>query len=247
MQTKITYRLVLAIMAGCFLFSGGCGNLASRGLNADGTRKFEQARYDEAIRRFQQAVEKDPTNADSYYNLASVHHRLATLHQRKTDWDQAESYYNRCLDHNPDHIDGYRGLAVLLNQEGRTDASFRLLQGWADRNPISPEPRIELARLSQETGHADLARARLQEALALDASNARALAALGYLNESTGNTSEALANYQRSLYANRYQPQIASRIASLGGYTSGATSTISTMSQPVGETRMASRGSGTLR
>lgn len=247
MQTKITYGLLLAIAAGCFLLSGGCGNFASRGLNADGTRKFEQARYAEAIGRFQQAIEQDPTNADSYYNLAAAYHRLAVLHQRKSDWDQAESFYNRCLDHNPDHVDCYRGLAVMLHQQDRTDASFRLLQGWADRDPISPEPRIELARLSDETGRQDLARHRLQEALALDASNARALAALGSLHEREGNATEALANYQRSLYANRYQPQIAARIASLGSYAPNTALAANPMSHPVGETRMASRGSGTLR
>ena len=247
MQMKITYSLMLAIAAGCCLFGGGCGNFASRGLNADGTRKFEQGRYTEAISRFQQAVEQDPENADSYYNLAAAYHRLAILRQQKSDWDQAESFYNQCLDHNPDHVDCYRGLAVMLHQEGRTDASFRLLQGWADRNPISPEPRIELARLYDETGRQELARHRLQEALALDASNARALAALGSLNERAGNATEALANYQRSLYANRYQPQIAARVASLGGYSSGTTSTVSPMTHSTEETRMASRGSGTLR
>jgi tetratricopeptide (TPR) repeat protein len=209
---------------------------------------FAQARYPEAIHQFQQAVEKDPENANSYYNLACVYHQLAKTQQNSGYWQQAEDFYNRCLDHNANHTDCYRALAVMLHEQGRTDASFRLLQGWADRDPVSPDPRIELARLCEETGRTDMAKVRLQEALALDAGNARALTALGHLHEVEGNATEAVANYQRSLYANRYQPQVAARIASLSSQVPTGTSLIARpMIQPVGESRMASRGSGTLR
>lgn len=253
MQTENTFRLFLALAIGSFLLGllSGCGNFASRGLNADGTRKFEQARYTEAIQRFHKAIESDPKNPDSYYNLARTHHQLATTYHRKNDWDQAESYYNRCLDYceknDKEHVACYRGLAVMLQQQGRTDAAFRLMQGWADRNPISPEPRIELARLSEEAGQADVARTRLQEALALEPSNSRALAALGSLHEKEGHTEEALANYQRSLYANRYQPQVAARIAALGSFAPGGATGVSPMVNSSSESRMASRGSSTLR
>lgn len=252
MQTKITYSLMLALLAVCFLLSGGCGNFASRGLNSSGTRMFAQARYDDAIGQFQKAVEQDPKNPDSYYNMACVYHKLAKTNNREADWVQAETLYNRCLDEcretNREHTDCYRGLAVLLCEWGYPNDAYTLLQRWADQNPISSEPRIELARLGQETGRTDLAKVRLQEALAIDASNPRALTALGHIHELEGHPVEAVANYQRSLYANRYQPQVATRIASLSSHVPNAATLIARpMVQPVGETRMAGRGSGTLR
>ncbi len=49
----------------------------------------------------------------------------------------------------------------------------------------------------------------------VDPTNARALAALGKLREESGESQQALANYQRSLQLDPYQPQLASRIAAM--------------------------------
>ena len=167
------------VLLGLCVLATGCGSFAARGLNAGGVRKFEQARYQEAIQDFQQAIYNDPNNADGYYNLAAAYHRLASLEKRKSDYDQAESYYNQCLDRNGDHAECYRGLAVLLAEQGRKEEAFRLIEGWVDRRGDLAEPRIELARLLQETGRTDLAKERLAEALTRDPNNSRALAALG--------------------------------------------------------------------
>ena len=86
----------------------------------------------------------------------------------------------------PDHTECYRGLAVLLSETGRQDAAFRLLEGWASRSPHLAEPRIELARLLEETNHLPQATGRLVEALTIDPHNSRALTALGRLRELSG-------------------------------------------------------------
>jgi len=189
--------------------------LAAKGQNAEGVRLFQQAYYQGALQRFQQAVQTNPNDADGYYNLARTHHQLGKLHQTKADLDQAESYYNQCLDRNHDHQDCHRGLAVLLNDQGRSAEAFRLVEGWAERSPAIAGPKIELARLHEEAGHPDAARQYLVEAVAADPNNAKALAALGKLREQAGNASQALADYQRSLSINRFQPLVAARVASL--------------------------------
>ena len=97
----------------------------------------KQARFQEALVQFQAAVQEDPGNADSYYNLAAAYHQLGRMENRRDELEQAEAVYNQCLDRDPNHRDCYRGLAVLAAQEGRSSDAIRLLEGWADRQPAA--------------------------------------------------------------------------------------------------------------
>jgi tetratricopeptide (TPR) repeat protein len=202
-----------AVLLG-LLTSSGC-QLMSHSQNADGVRMFQQAYYQGAQQRFQQSIQTDPNNPDGYYNLARTYHQLGKLHNQKSDFQQAESYYHQCLDHDPNNQDCHRGLAVLLVEQGRSADAFKLVEGWSARNPSLAAPKIELARLYEETGNRDAAKQQLIEAVAVDPTNSRALAALGKLREDAGETAQALANYQRSLSVDPNQPQVASRIGAL--------------------------------
>jgi len=199
---------------------GGC-QLASPGMNADGVRLYQQGNYPAAASRFMQAVASDPEAADGYYNLAATYHQTGRLQGRQADLSQAENLYNQCLDRDANHTECYRGLAVLLADTDRSDAALRLLEGWAARNPDSPEPKIEHARVLEELGMSEKAIASLEESLTVDPTNARALAAIGRLREQAGQTDQALAVYRRSLQANQYQPQVAARVASLQNSVGG--------------------------
>lgn len=207
-------RLGCSMGLAAVMLASGCG-LNSQAQNASGVRLYQQGFYQGAQQRFQQAIQNDPTNADSYYNMAASYHKLAAQTQQATDLEQAESYYNLCLDYNPNHRDCYRGLAVLLSEQGRSEEAFRLMEGWALRNPAMADPKIELARLFQEYGDKEASQQHLLEALTVEPNNARALAALGKLREEAGQPEQALAVYQRSLMNNRFQPEVAARVATL--------------------------------
>ena len=195
----------------------GCGGFAAQGRNAEGVRLFEQARYQEALREFQEATYDDPSNADGYYNLAAAYHRTGRLEHCQSDLRQAENYYNQCLDRNPNHTDCYRGLAVLLAEQGRSEEAFRLIEGWVQRQPCSADAKIELARLNDEFGNRQAATEQLLAALEVEPDNARALAALGKIREDAGDKAQALANYQRSLSQDNRQPQVVARVTALQG------------------------------
>ena len=209
-------RLPAWLAAVACLALGGC-QLIAQEHNAAGVRMYDQAYYEGALQQFQKAVDADPRNADAYYNLGATHYKLAKLKNRDGDFAQAESYYHHCLDESPNHEDCYRALAVLLCDRGHGDQAHQLLAGWAQRNPTSPVPRIELARLSEEQGDRTAAQTELIEALSVDPRNARALTALGRLREQSGDTAQAMANYQRSLAVNRNQPEVAARVAAMQG------------------------------
>ena len=119
---------LLSILVACLAAGPGCSTIASREMNADGVRLFEQSRYPEAIRQFERAIDANPSDADGYYNLAAAYHRQGAFSGRTTELAQAERYYNLCLDRNPEHRECHRGLTVLLAQQGRTEEAFRRLQ-----------------------------------------------------------------------------------------------------------------------
>ena len=183
--------------------------------NASGVQLYQQGYYQQAIAKFQQATTTDAKDPDAFYNLAATYHRLGKLNNTKADLAQAENLYNQCLDRDPNHGDCYRGLAVLLAEEQRSDEAQRLLQGWATRNPAKAAPKVELARLAEELGDKQTAKNNLVEALAIDPYDSRALAALGRIHEEAGNTAQALSDYERSLWHDRFQPDVAARVASI--------------------------------
>ena len=230
-------------LAGVLLGLAGCGGFNAQGRNAEGVRLFQQARYQDALREFQEATYADPNNADAHYNIAATYHRTGRLEHRQADLAQAESYYNLCLDRNPDHTECYRGLAVLLAEQGRTEEASRLLEGWVQRQPSSADAKIELARLNDEFGNRQAAKEHLIEALAVQPDNPRALTALGKIREDAGDTAQALANYQRSLWHDNRQSQVAARLAAL---QTGAQSMVSPSAGDA-PTRVVGRDAATLR
>ncbi|WP_425396955.1 tetratricopeptide repeat protein [Aeoliella sp.] len=200
----------------------GCNNLNSQALNSEGVRLYQQGNYQQASVRFQEAIANDPASANGYYNLAASLHKAGTMYNRPNDLTQAEVLYNQCLERDPSHAECYRGLAVLLSETGRQEDAFRLLSAWIQQSPTDPSARIELARLYEETSRPEDAKATLVEALNIDPNNARALTALGRLRDQSGDHAQALANYNRSLEINRFQPDVAARVATLNAAGSPA-------------------------
>ena len=238
-EARWTGKLLLC----CGLLLSGCSNLTSQALNAEGVRLYQNGNYQQATQQFQRAIASNPKSADGYYNLASSLHKNGKLYNRQEDLLQAEQLYNQCLEYDGNHTECYRGLAVLLTETGRQDAAFRLLEGWAARSPQRADPRIELARLLEETNNLPQATTRLVEAIAIEPDNSRALTALGRLREVSGDSAQALANYQRSLAINRFQPAIAARVASL----QAAQATAAPLVAPPSETRTVQQWQPTVR
>lgn len=215
MRLTTSAALCSALTLPLVLLSSGCNTVASQASNSEGVRLYSQGSFDEATRKFQEAVASDPNSADGYYNLAASLHKSGAMYNRPADLQQAEVCYNQCLERNPDHVECYRGLAVLLSETGRRDAAFRLLNNWDTASPTNPNPDVELARLLEESGQLEQAKAKLVAALEVDPNNARAFTALGRLRDQAGDYGQALANYQRSLQLNRNQPQVSARVAAL--------------------------------
>jgi tetratricopeptide (TPR) repeat protein len=204
------------VIAFCVILanSSGCG-VASTGDNLQGKRFFNQGNFNGALTSFQQALRRDPTNADAYYNIGAVYQQFAKQ-TRNLQWqNQAEQYFRNAIQLNAQHVEAHRALAVLLVDTNRQSQAFDLLRTWQARSPTSSEPMIELARLHEEFGDQQRAVQFLADAISMDGQNPRAHKALGVLREKQGQYHLALDNYIRSYQANNMQPDIATKIANL--------------------------------
>lgn len=208
------------LMAGLVLAGAGCGGMA-RNDNAEGVRLYQQGNYLGAVNHFQQALAKQPGNADCFYNLGATYHQQAKLFNRPADMATAEQYYHLCLARNPNHEACQRALSVLLVEENRQGDAIAQLQSWARSQPGNANPHIELARLAQEHGDLREAENQLIDALAVDPNNPRALVALASLREQAGDSSQALANYSRALAIDPAQPTVAARVAAIQSTSPG--------------------------
>jgi tetratricopeptide (TPR) repeat protein len=233
-------RLAGAIVtaAALTIASTGC-RMISTGRNVDGVRYFQQGNYPVAMDRFQAAMTADSRNPDTYYNMAAVRHQGGLVNRDQNSLTQAESLYQQALAYDPNHVDAYRGLAVLLTQTNRTPDAFALLNRWAVSNPGSAEARVELARLYEEYNQPKEAETALNTALQIDVHNWRALAALGRLRESQGDYAQALQNYQTAYANNRFSTDLPVKIASLQSKVSPIQSGAPPLASPAATNRSA--------
>jgi tetratricopeptide (TPR) repeat protein len=226
-------------MRGCsvvillILLTLGC---AAQNHTAEGIRFFGQARYDAAMTSFRQALQANPDDPNALYNIAATYHQsarasllLGQAASAQQQYEQAARYYQLSIARDPNHAKAFRGLAALYMDCQTPDAAFELLRHWSQANPVSAEPKLELARLYQEWAQIAMLQGRtevaqqcrdatahyLQLVLAREPSNYRALRALGFLKEQTGDIAGAVFVYHRSLQANPQQRDLEERIAVL--------------------------------
>ncbi len=193
---------LIASLSGCNMTSGYLNNHA-------GTRHYEQGNYTAAREAFRRAAADNPQKADYVHNLAAAM-------KKQGDVAGAERVYQQALNIDPAHQPSYHSLAMMLNEQGRTAESTDLVTTWADTQPYVPESHIELAWLQRESGNPAAAEQALQRALQVDPGNPIATAQLGQLYQDSGQSNRALAMYQRSLHSNWFQPDVQSRVATMG-------------------------------
>ena len=216
------YRGGAVILITAAISAIGCHRLTAND-SSEGVRLYQQGNYLGAVNSFQRALDQQPGNPDCFYNLGATYHQQAKLFGRPGDLETAEQYYHLCLARAPDHAACQRGLAVLLVETGRPGEAIDQLEQWAVRDPDSPEPHIEIARLCQEQGNLAAAEEQLAAALAVDPDNSRALVARGQIREVAGDAQQALASYSRALELDRNQPTVMVKVAALQNGPAAAT------------------------
>jgi len=142
------FRLVTLAAAMLALVSTvGCGKLRARDQLNKGVTAYKNAKYEEAIDHFQQAVALDPTliNAKMYLATAFAQQYIpgADTPENNKMAEQAIEQYQRVLDMKPardQRVNSAKGIAYLYLNMKKFDEAKKYYRMAADIDPNDPEP-----------------------------------------------------------------------------------------------------------
>ena len=176
--------------------------------NEDGVLLFSKGNYREALENFDLALTLHSQDPILIYNMAQCYDRLG-------DAKNAEQYYAMCLQREAKHADARLALIELYYRTNRVSQGNQMIRDWLVNEPKSADPYVADAwRMRQERNY-PLAQARLQQALAIDANDRRALTELAILDEIQGQKDRAYVLYERILAREPHQIEIRERLEKL--------------------------------
>ncbi len=198
--------LVLSVMLGCLL---GCVSTQHQErvklFNDDGMDQFARGNYREAKDSFRAALELSPNDPSLLFNAAQCYDRAG-------DTVRAEHYYTACLQRDPAHGDARLALMSVFYRTGRREEANRMIEQWLAKEPgLADVYVLDAWRLRQENALPQ-AQMRLQQALALEPANRRAMAEMGILYEVLGRPERSYVLYERILARNPNQVEINNRL-----------------------------------
>ena len=141
-------RLLTLAAAALALFSSvGCSKLRARDQLNKGVTSYKNAKYEEAIDHFQQAVALDPSliNAKMYLATAFAQQYIPGVEDPDNlkMADQAIEQYKRVLDMNAardQKVNSAKGIAYLYLNMKKFDDAKKFYRMAADMDPNDPEP-----------------------------------------------------------------------------------------------------------
>ena len=129
--------------------------------NSLGEIAMKREQYHKALRHFQRVAEIDPTNAESWYNIAEAHNLLDNV-------EEAQVNYTRAIAIEPEIIDYYTAFSRMHMEHGQTTIALEILEKGLRANPNSAQLRAFLALAVSESGDYHKAEELLDEAARLD-------------------------------------------------------------------------------
>ena len=147
---KTSVRVLALLAAGLMLFSTtGCTKLRARDQLNKGVLAYKNAKYEEAINHFQQAVELDPTllNARLYLATAFAQQYIpgADAPDNNKFAEQAIDQYKEVLQRDPKNVNSVKGIAYLFLQMKKFNDAKDYYRKATDLDPNDPEPYYSVA------------------------------------------------------------------------------------------------------
>jgi tetratricopeptide (TPR) repeat protein len=147
---KTSLRVLVVVAAGVMLLSAtGCGKLRARDQLNKGVQAYKNAKYEEAIEHFKQAVDLDPTliNARLYLATAFAQQYIpgADAPDNNKFAEQAIDQYKAVLNSDPKNVNSVKGIAYLYLQMKRFDDAKTYYRKATELDPNDPEPYYSVA------------------------------------------------------------------------------------------------------
>ncbi|MBO0911795.1 MAG: tetratricopeptide repeat protein [Acidobacteria bacterium] len=135
--------LTLAAAAALVLSSAGCDKLRARDQLNKGVASYKNARYEQAIEHFKDAVELDPglQNAKIYLATAYLAQYIPGVDSPENvqNANAAINQYKAVLDQDPKNITSIKGIAYLYLQMKKFDEAKQYYHKAIDLDPNDPE------------------------------------------------------------------------------------------------------------
>src|SRR5579863_1946185 len=177
-----------------FLIAAPCFAQTVESYRRDATEFARQKSWDQAIEKYRKALDLEPNDALTHYNLA-----LAFKY--KGDAAQAVEEFEATLRLKPKWADAHYGLGATRYDLHDQAAAINELRIAIELNPTKAAPHRLLARIYLEQNSPSAARSELQRAAALKPS-ADLYSELGVVEGQLGNLSGAAVDFRRALQLN---------------------------------------------
>jgi len=142
---KTSVRVLALLAVGAVVLSGsGCNKLRARDQLNKGVASYKNARYEEAIDHFQQAVTLDPNLINARLYLATAYAQQYIPGVEADDntrmGNQAVDQYKAVLEHDPKSINSVKGIAYIYLQMKKFDDAKAYYRKALEIDPNDPEP-----------------------------------------------------------------------------------------------------------
>src|SRR5215813_1960413 len=147
---KNTAKMLVVLAAGLVLLLGtGCNKLKARDQLNKGVQSFKNAKYEQAIDHFQQAVKLDPSLINARLYLATAYAQQyipgADTPDNNRMAEQAIDQYQQVLQVDPKNINSIKGIAYLYLQQKKFDKAKEYYKKASEADPNDPEPYYSVA------------------------------------------------------------------------------------------------------
>src|SRR6201987_4360308 len=147
---KTSLRVLVVVPPGVLLLPPtGCAKPRARDQLNKGVQSYKNAKYEEAIEHFKQAVHLDPTliNARLYLATAFAQQYIpgADAPDNNKMAEQAIDQYKEVLKRDPKNINSVKGIAYLYLQMKRFDDAKQYYRKATELDPNDPEPYYSVA------------------------------------------------------------------------------------------------------
>jgi len=142
---KNSIRVLALVSLGLLLVStSACNKLRARDQLNKGVTSYKNAKYEQAIDHFQQAVSLDPSLINARLYLATAYAQQYIPGVDAEDnvrmANQAVDQYKAVLEHDPKNINSVKGIAYLYLQMKRFEDAKTYYRKAVDMDPNDPEP-----------------------------------------------------------------------------------------------------------
>ena len=152
----------------------------------------KEGRLDEAEINYRKAIELNPKNASTHYNLG------VNLQIRGRS-NEAEASYKKAIEIKPNFTEAYNNLANLIKNFGRLDEAEINYKKAIEIKPNFAEAYCNLGIMQKELGKFEEAEINYKKAIEIKPNFADAYNNLGTIQKDLGRLDEAEINYKKAI------------------------------------------------